>query len=149
MQYTLFFYILSQLFVLYYKGFASYCFCIDKKSPQCRNSKNIFFEGALDPPARVWKSSLFLNLQSWQANNEEVDQSCPTPRVLDCSHSLGCNSTQLLGSNSPFNDVVTEEAIKVLGFIRDQLFILFLSGKSSKLLPLIAIIKITVSDRSL
>lgn len=104
-----------------------------KKSLQCRNLNNIFCEGALGPPARVWKSSLFLNPQSWQANNEEVDQSCPAPGVLDCSHSLGCNSTQLLGSNSPFNDVVTEEAIKVLCFIRGLLFILFLSEKRSEL----------------
>lgn len=118
----------------------------------------IFFGGLLDPPARVWKSSLFLNPQIWQAYNEEVDQ---TPGVLDCSHSLGCNSTQLLGSNTPFNDVVTEEAIKVLSFIRGLLFVLFVIENSSKLVhretiglptviataalicpPLIAIIKI-------
>lgn len=62
---------------------------MDNKSPLCRNSTCIFYEGALDPPARVWKSSLLVNPQSWQANNEEADQSCPAPGVRGYSHSLG------------------------------------------------------------
>lgn len=59
---------------------------------------NIFYGVALELPARVWKSSLFRNPQSWQANNEEMDQSCPTPGVMDCSHSLGHSSTQRGGN---------------------------------------------------
>lgn len=79
-------------------------------SPQCRTFNNIYYREALGWPAVVWKSPLFLNPSSWQANDEEVDQSSPLPWV-----------------------VTEKAAIKVLSFFRGLLRVLFVIEKSSKL----------------